>query len=1456
MAGNKAKDGKSAQRATKAVDRERTPDEPVSYWTTNRLLEGPRKLKVDCAGITAACHDCQRSHIPHRCKSAMAELDACGISMCGTCSHKWRAKYATTPQVTEEQLAKFDKGWCPKCLGICACKRCMSKPCNTVGGGAPVFDELQRREFATHMLAVLKPHVDAYLTARDEEVAAGNDGKQIDLKSIRKVELAERMQCDACAACITDVHRTCSQCGDYDACVRCCHATRKENQDVVCGKCEAAMHLVRRFDAPINTALASIGQVLKEYGVDAGRSHIWDFHATPENQRALAGAGPPNLPVKKQKKVRKSNSPSGEDHEEEDAEAEAEVMADREMIWWVYGNGPEYSYESSQQDSGPVEPRHLSQAMQKRADPSNSGQQADRAETNAATAADQAVEQAGSARGRSRLRPARALTEVPLAARDGTAVCQDTPEPPPASHRPSALSQPQQARQAHLPAQEQFDQLGDHDLAVQQQAEQMDLGHDGMAAADHPMQDVELQEQDEADQGIAEAEGRAGPQSEVTRNVGSSSSGNSADSNVCLPAKSAKATNPPTLNIFHRNMLRAIQPLWSIISMSIETAANGDSHVPSNQVHKFMLFAEEASLRCTKVRRDLKSTRQHYKAQKAAAAAAAQDVQAVDQGPKRQGQARREPLPLYQAPGPALHAAAVPAGPQPAPPQAQPAAAARLDAARQQTAAQAAPGPEAEAEAAAAPPIRPAGTEPAAQTAADRAAPMDAQPAPMQEQAEGDAVDAEGAQKQRKRPGRQEKQGRAVSAAPGAEGSNAEGAGTSAAAMSAVAPHEQGPDWGAVTAVDKRLTAVRQGGHNAAASNYLWTPDAADCAMDSEKRIENSRVFQQQFCQIGKPVVVRGIQPGFFWDPDTLQRATLSLKGMYGKRANKSAPKRMIKSPTPLTVVDQRNMNDYAMKQSEFFKAFIAGGDTLGGSEEPLMLKVKDYPPEAAFAEEMPRHWQDFMQCLPFQEYCHPDGPLNVARYLTSALIKPDLGPKSYIATGRLEEHEEGDSVTKLHVDLSDAINVLVHMEGSSASVRCGNTPAHPQADPTYGGAGAVWDIFQRQDVPKLQAFLNRHCGDFRHGGKPVNPSSIKHAIHSQKFFLNSWHLQQLKEEYGVEPWHFEQHPREGVFIPAGCPHQVRNLASCVKVAVDFVLPESLDQAFKFAEEFRTMGKDEAWEPTSEGDWSYVQPSDRTHTDKLQAELSMCLAAKHAVETLSSQPAEQAKPQNPRRATQQAAGKKAAAATAAGEPTGVAKSKQSKPTAQPKSQSPLKPTADGAADPAGKKKRGRQFVKAAVHDDSEQEDWQPTSSAAAAKTRQADKERKGRTSGRRAAAHHDSEEWNPTSSAATAEPHQADKERKGRTFGRRAAANDDSEGVKPASIAAEAKHEDADARRTAGRGSKRAAKADITSDEDSFSKPIAVKGKKRRSLDTFEEQQSEEDVAARANARGGKRARK
>ena len=74
-------------------------------------------------------------------------------------------------------------------------------------------------------------------------------------------------------------------------------------------------------------------------------------------------------------------------------------------------------------------------------------------------------------------------------------------------------------------------------------------------------------------------------------------------------------------------------------------------------------------------------------------------------------------------------------------------------------------------------------------------------------------------------------------------------------------------------------------------------------------------------------------------------------------------------------------------------------------------------------------------------------------------------------------------------------------------------------------------------------------------------------------------------------------------------------------MAVDFILPESLPQAFKFAQEFRQMAKSEATEVNQVGETVSVAPGDRHSQDKLQAELSMCLAAVHAVELLHSQAA-------------------------------------------------------------------------------------------------------------------------------------------------------------------------------------------------------------------------------------------
>ncbi|WVZ13099.1 hypothetical protein V8G54_017629 [Vigna mungo] len=74
-------------------------------------------------------------------------------------------------------------------------------------------------------------------------------------------------------------------------------------------------------------------------------------------------------------------------------------------------------------------------------------------------------------------------------------------------------------------------------------------------------------------------------------------------------------------------------------------------------------------------------------------------------------------------------------------------------------------------------------------------------------------------------------------------------------------------------------------------------------------------------------------------------------------------------------------------------------------------------------------------------------------------------------------------------------------------------------------------------------------------------------------------HKRKLKEEYGQKHMIFQiligrvvqLKLGDAVFIPAGCPHQVRNLKSCIKVALDFVSPENVGECFRLTEEFRTL---------------------------------------------------------------------------------------------------------------------------------------------------------------------------------------------------------------------------------------------------------------------------------------------
>ena len=83
--------------------------------------------------------------------------------------------------------------------------------------------------------------------------------------------------------------------------------------------------------------------------------------------------------------------------------------------------------------------------------------------------------------------------------------------------------------------------------------------------------------------------------------------------------------------------------------------------------------------------------------------------------------------------------------------------------------------------------------------------------------------------------------------------------------------------------------------------------------------------------------------------------------------------------------------------------------------------------------------------------------------------------------------------------------------------------------------------------------------------------SVLDHPIHDQLVYLRKDDLALLKQETGIVPWRIYQREGDAVFVPSRCPHQVRNLRPCVKIAVDFVSVENAQFAVDLADDYRGL---------------------------------------------------------------------------------------------------------------------------------------------------------------------------------------------------------------------------------------------------------------------------------------------
>ncbi|KAK5623975.1 hypothetical protein CRENBAI_023744 [Crenichthys baileyi] len=382
-------------------------------------------------------------------------------------------------------------------------------------------------------------------------------------------------------------------------------------------------------------------------------------------------------------------------------------------------------------------------------------------------------------------------------------------------------------------------------------------------------------------------------------------------------------------------------------------------------------------------------------------------------------------------------------------------------------------------------------------------------------------------------------------------------------------------------------------------TSHSWLCDGRLLCLQDPSNSNNWKIFRECWKQ-GQPVLVSGIDKRLkseLWRPEAFSEE-------FGNQ--------------DVDLVNCRNCSIISdVKVRDFWDGFETISKRLQDSDgKPMVLKLKDWPPGEDFRDMMPTRFDDLMDNLPLPEYTKRDGRLNLASRLPNFFVRPDLGPKMYNAYGLISTEDRKVGTTNLHLDVSDAVNVMVYVgiphgeenqeQEVMTTIEEGDVDDMTKRRVHEGKEkpGALWHIYAAKDAEKIRELL-RKVGEEQGQENPPDHD----PIHDQSWYLDQGLRRRLYEEYGVQGWAIVQFLGDAVFIPAGAPHQVHNLYSCIKVAEDFVSPEHVRHCFRLTQEFR-----------------HLSTTHTNHEDKLQVKNIIYHAVKDAVGTLKAHEPKLARP--------------------------------------------------------------------------------------------------------------------------------------------------------------------------------------------------------------------------------------